>query len=201
MLRAWLAERVLAAHHRGDVRAVIGRGGELFGPGVESFLGRNLFAAALRGRTARWLGRLAQPLTPLLVDDDFARGLITLGERAEAHGRVWHVPLPGPVTGHEFVETIFREAGTRARVSAHGSRWTRISLRASGERRRRRPAGGLSGARSRRAQGLGHVGPGLPPQRPRLRLPAQVRHPRRQVADVRARVHPRRLHRPAQHVQ
>jgi nucleoside-diphosphate-sugar epimerase len=125
VLRAWLAERVLAAHHRGDVRAVIGRGGELFGPGVESLLGRNLFGAALRGGTARWLGRLDQPLTPLFIDD-FARGLLTLAERADAHGRVWHVPHPEPITGRAFVETIFREAGTRARVTTHGSTAVRV---------------------------------------------------------------------------
>jgi nucleoside-diphosphate-sugar epimerase len=120
VLRAWLAERVLAAHHRGDVRTVIGRAGELLGPRVESVLARNLFAAALRGGTARWFGRLDRPLTPMFVDD-FARGLITLGERPEAHGAAWHVPHPDPLTGRELVETIFAAAGTRPRVTALGT--------------------------------------------------------------------------------
>jgi hypothetical protein len=48
---------------------------------------------------------------------------------------------------------------------------------------------------------LGMLAGAIPLQRPRLRLPAQVRHPRRQVADVRTRVHPRRSHRPMQHVR
>ena len=80
-------------------------------------------------------------------------------------------------------------------------------LRASGDRRRLRPARALRGAgdlpraRPRKTHGLGHLGPGIPPQRLRLRLPAQVRHPRRQLADVRPHIHARRLHRPAQHVQ
>jgi nucleoside-diphosphate-sugar epimerase len=120
VLRAWLAERVLAAHHRGDVRAVIGRAGELFGPAVESVLGANLFAAALRGRTARWFGRLDRPLTPMFIDD-FGRGLVTLGERADAYGAVWHIPHPDPVTGRELVEAIFAAAGTGARVTAHST--------------------------------------------------------------------------------
>ncbi|HWM05688.1 MAG TPA: NAD-dependent epimerase/dehydratase family protein, partial [Actinophytocola sp.] len=110
VLRAWLAERVLAAHHRGDVRAVIGRAGELYGPGVESLFGRNLFGAALAGRTARWLGRLDLALTPLFIDD-FARGLLVLAERSAAHGGVWHVPHPDPTTGRAFVDTIFGAAG------------------------------------------------------------------------------------------
>jgi hypothetical protein len=80
-------------------------------------------------------------------------------------------------------------------------------LRALRERRRLRPAralrwaGDLPGARPRKAHWLGHLGPGILPQRLRLRMPAQVRHPRRQLADVRPHIHARRLHRPAQHVQ
>ncbi len=120
VLRAWVAARVLAAPHRGVARTVVGRAGELFGPGVESVFGANLFGAALRGRTARWFGRLDQPLTPMFIDD-FARGLVTLGERAAAHGAVWHVPHPDPVTGREFVDAIFAAAGTRTRVTAHGT--------------------------------------------------------------------------------
>jgi nucleoside-diphosphate-sugar epimerase len=117
VLRAWLAERVLATHHRGEVRVVVGRAGELFGPGVESVLGRNLFVPAQRGGTARWFGRLDRPLTPMFVDD-FARGLIVLGDRAEAHGAARHVPHPDPLTGRALVEMIFRAAGTTSRVTA-----------------------------------------------------------------------------------
>lgn len=120
VLRAWLAERVLAAHHRGDVRAVVGRAGELFGPRVESVLARNLFSAALRGRNARWFGRLDRPLTPMFIDD-FARGLIVLGERPEAHGAVWHLPHPDPLTGRELVDMVFAAAGARPRVTPIGS--------------------------------------------------------------------------------
>jgi nucleoside-diphosphate-sugar epimerase len=120
VLRAWLAERVLAAHARGHVRTVIGRAGELFGPNVESVLARNLFAPALRGRTTRWFGRLDQPLTPMFIDD-FARGLITLAERPEAHGTAWHIPHPDPLTGRELIEMIFAAAGTRVRVTALGT--------------------------------------------------------------------------------
>ena len=120
VLRAWLADRVLAAHHRGDVRAVVGRAGELFGPGVESVLARNLFAAALGGRNARWFGRLDQPLTPMFIDD-FALGLITLAEQADAHGAVWHVPHPDPLSGRALVDMIFAAAGTPAPVTPLGT--------------------------------------------------------------------------------
>jgi nucleoside-diphosphate-sugar epimerase len=38
---------------------------------------------------------------------------------------VWHVPHPDPTTGRAFVDTIFGAAGTRTRVTAHGSRAVR----------------------------------------------------------------------------
>lgn len=79
MLRAWLADMLLAAHNKGQVQAVIGRGGELYGPLVESVLGQNVFGAAVSGKRALWFGNLDLPLTPLFIDD-FARGLITLAE-------------------------------------------------------------------------------------------------------------------------
>lgn len=120
VLRAWLAEKVLAAHRRGDVRTVIGRAGELYGPHVESVFGRNIFTAALRGRTAHWIGRLDVPVTPMFIED-FARGLIVLGERSDAHGEAWHVPHAEAVTGREFTRRVFEAAGTRHRVVAHGT--------------------------------------------------------------------------------
>ena len=117
VLRAWLAEMVLAAHARGDVRVAVGRAGELYGPGVESLLGPNLFRAALAGRRAWWFGSLDKPLTPCFIDD-FARGLMVLGERDEALGAVWHIPAAEPVTGRQFVDLVSAEVGRPVRVSA-----------------------------------------------------------------------------------
>ena len=121
VLRAWLAEMLLRAHDRGIVRATIGRAGELYGPAVESVLGRNLFGAALKGRKARFIGDPDQPLTPAFIED-FARGLVVLGEREEALGEAWHVPTAEPTTGRRFVHTIFEECGGDAKVGAVGSR-------------------------------------------------------------------------------
>jgi nucleoside-diphosphate-sugar epimerase len=121
VLRAWLAEMLLAAHSKGQVQAVIGRGGELYGPLVESVLGQNLFGAALAGKRATWFGNLDLPLTPLFIDD-FARGLITLAEHDEAIGQVWHIPTPEPITGRGFVRLIFEEVGRVPKVTACSSK-------------------------------------------------------------------------------
>jgi nucleoside-diphosphate-sugar epimerase len=105
VLRAWLAERMLAAHASGRVRTVIGRATELYGPNVESVLGRNLFASALGRGPAVWLGAMDQPLAPMLVDD-FAHGLAELGEHDAALGQVWHLPTPTPTTAESFIQAL-----------------------------------------------------------------------------------------------
>ena len=109
VLRAWLAERVLAAHATGHVRTVIGRAPELYGPGVESVLGRNIFAPALARGMALWVGELDQPLGPMFIDD-FAFGLAELGEHETALGRAWHVPTPAPTTARAFLAEVSVQA-------------------------------------------------------------------------------------------
>ncbi|GAA4704682.1 NAD-dependent epimerase/dehydratase family protein [Pseudonocardia yuanmonensis] len=126
VLRAWLAEMVLAAHARGDCPTVIARAGELYGPRVDSVLGPALFGAAAAGRPPRWIGALDRPLTPTFVED-FAGVLATLGGvPAEDLGRVWHVPHPAPTTGHEFVAELRRRTGCRAPLVRVGARTARV---------------------------------------------------------------------------
>lgn len=121
VLRAWLAEKVMAAHAAGRVRTVIGRAPELYGPRVESLLGRNIFGPAMSGRPALWVGELDQPLTPMLVSD-FAHGLANLGEAEQALGSIWHLPTPKATTGRQFFALISATARRRLPVIRIGER-------------------------------------------------------------------------------
>jgi nucleoside-diphosphate-sugar epimerase len=115
-LRARLAATLLAAHRAGTVRAVIGRGSDYYGPGVrQSAAGERLFPAVLSGGKAMWAGSLDQPHSLTFIDD-FARVLITLGEREEALGQVWHAPPAEALTGRQFIELAFAEAGKPPKV-------------------------------------------------------------------------------------
>jgi nucleoside-diphosphate-sugar epimerase len=115
-LRARLAETLLAAHRAGTVRAVIGRGSDYYGPGVrQSAAGERLFPAVLAGGKAMWAGSLDQPHS-LTFSDDFARVLITLGAREEALGQIWHAPPAEPLTGRQFIELAFAEAGKPPKI-------------------------------------------------------------------------------------
>ena len=126
-VRAQLADRLLEAHHRGALRAAIGRGSDFFGPNVLlSYAGNRLFPQALSGKAANALGDPDQ-LHSLTFIDDFAAALVVLGEREEALGRAWHVPNSEPVTFRAFIERVYRLAGTEPKLHVP-PRWMVWSL-------------------------------------------------------------------------
>jgi nucleoside-diphosphate-sugar epimerase len=96
--RAAMTAELVAAAEAGRVRFAIGRASDFFGPGVTqgSTLGERVFANALAGRRADFIGNPDLPHTYSYVPD-IAAGLATLGTDPRAAGQVWH--LPGPPTG------------------------------------------------------------------------------------------------------
>jgi nucleoside-diphosphate-sugar epimerase len=125
-VRAQLAELLLAAHRAGRLRTTMGRASDYFGPGgTNTVNGPTIFANALQGRTARWIGPLDVPHTVSYLPD-IARGLVTLGERAEADGQPWHLPAAEPVTGRQFLELVFAELGRPARIAGLGRPMQRL---------------------------------------------------------------------------
>ncbi len=118
--RARMAEDVMEAHASGSVRVTIGRASDFFGPGVtRSALGEQVFGNAVQGRPARMLGRLDVLHSHAFVED-FAWGLVTLGENDQALGEAWHVPTAEPMTAREFLDTLFSVLGTRVAVRTAG---------------------------------------------------------------------------------
>lgn len=117
-LRKQLAETVLAAHVQGMIRATIGRAADFYGPGVRtSAVGEQFFTAVLAGKRVPWLGKLDVPHALTFVDD-FARGLIVLGEHEQALGQVWHMPTAKALTGQQYITLASEAAGVAAKALA-----------------------------------------------------------------------------------
>jgi nucleoside-diphosphate-sugar epimerase len=124
--RIEMAEAVLGAHADGRLRCTIGRASDYYGPrGTASTVGENVMKPALRGRRTRWLGSLDQPHT-LNYLEDMARALVTLGERDEADGQVWHLPAAEPLTGREFLTLLFEAIGHSPRMGVASRPMIRI---------------------------------------------------------------------------
>jgi nucleoside-diphosphate-sugar epimerase len=62
-----------------------------------------------------WIGRLDAPHS-LSYAGDVARGLITLGEHDEALGGIWHIPAAEALTGRQFLQLVFEEAGLPPKI-------------------------------------------------------------------------------------
>jgi nucleoside-diphosphate-sugar epimerase len=118
-MRARVAETYLTAHREGKVRVALGRAADFFGPRVlNSSLGDRVFPAALAGKSIQLLGNIDLPHSYSYIGD-VARTLALLGERSEALGRVWHVPVVTPVvTQRDMAQQIGKVLGKPVRIQA-----------------------------------------------------------------------------------
>jgi nucleoside-diphosphate-sugar epimerase len=105
-LRAELAWGYLQAHRVGKVRVALGRAADFFGPRVlNSSLGQYVFPAALSHQPVLTLGNIDLPHSYSYMPD-VTRGLAVLGERDEALGRDWLLPVAPAVTTREIINMI-----------------------------------------------------------------------------------------------
>jgi nucleoside-diphosphate-sugar epimerase len=125
--RIEMADAVLSAHADGRMRCTIGRSSDYYGArGTASTVGENIMKPALSGKRVRWLGSLDQPHT-LNYLEDMARALVTLGERDESDGQVWHLPAAEPLTGRQFLALLFEAVGSPPRIGVASRPMIRIA--------------------------------------------------------------------------
>ena len=110
-LRVELAELRLGADKRGDVRVAIGRASDFFGADLQySAWSDRFYQRVLAGKSAECMGDPEQPHSYTYVED-IARALLTLGEREEALGAVWHLPTPPAESTRALTERLGRALG------------------------------------------------------------------------------------------
>ncbi|TFB47629.1 NAD-dependent epimerase/dehydratase family protein [Cryobacterium tagatosivorans] len=116
-LAGW--RQVLAAHERGDIRAVEVRASDYFGPGADatSHLGRSFFTAVQASKTARVVGK-PDALHSWSYLPDILSTLVAAADHTGDWGRVWHVPS-GAVRRTDIVQQLNRRYGTHGTVSGY----------------------------------------------------------------------------------
>jgi nucleoside-diphosphate-sugar epimerase len=126
--RIRLAADLLGRHERGEVDVVIGRSADYFGPhGVNSGVGERAFGAILSGKAAAGVGSIDQPHSFSYLPD-LARAIVFLGDRDEAAGRAWHLPVTNPITVRDLMTRAAGVAGVSPKVRVDG----RLALRLAG---------------------------------------------------------------------
>jgi nucleoside-diphosphate-sugar epimerase len=119
-LRIRLASDLLTRHERGELEVAIGRSSDYFGPhGANSGAGERAFGALVAGKAAAATGRVDVGHSFSYLPD-LARAMVVLGDRDEAAGRAWHLPVMDPITVRAFLERAFAVAGMPARIRVDG---------------------------------------------------------------------------------
>ncbi|MFT3767587.1 MAG: NAD-dependent epimerase/dehydratase family protein [Minicystis sp.] len=127
-LRVTLAEERLGAHRRGDVRVAIGRASDFFGPDLTySFWSSRFFERIAAGKPGECMGDPDMPHSYTYAPD-VARALVTLADRDESLGQVWHLPTPPAESTRALAARLGRALGVRAEMT----RVPRLVLRAVG---------------------------------------------------------------------
>lgn len=127
-LRAELVEELFEAHRRGEVEVTTGRASDFFGPATPlSMLFNQRSLERLRaGKPIEMFGDPDMPhgysYTP-----DVARGLVELGTRAEAVGKVFHLPLAWAGSSRALVQRAGELLGSTGAVRAVPS-WALAAL-------------------------------------------------------------------------
>ena len=116
-LRQKMAQEVMAAHARGEVRATALRSSDYYGPGVvASALGEMVFGNLVAGKKALVSGSAAMPHSFAYIED-VGRAAAALGTNDAALGSAWIAPHDAPLTQGEMVAAAARVLGTEPRVS------------------------------------------------------------------------------------
>mgnify|MGYP006269864671 CR=1 FL=1 len=121
-VRKEVAGLLLEAVDKGEIRALIARSADFYGPGVEnSVIVETVFKPFAEGRKANWMGK-ADKVHSFTYTPDAARATAMLGNTENAYGQVWHLPTrPDPPTGEEWIEAIAREMGVEPRYREVGA--------------------------------------------------------------------------------
>jgi nucleoside-diphosphate-sugar epimerase len=116
-LRAQLVEELFDDHKSGRIQATSGRASDFFGPEnpMAAIFHERFYQRLLSGKSVEVMGDPDQ-LHSYSYTPDVARGLAILGQRPEAVGKVWHLPVAAQGTTRELIEAFASAAGTSTKI-------------------------------------------------------------------------------------
>jgi nucleoside-diphosphate-sugar epimerase len=122
-VRARIATMLMEEASRGELRAMIVRSADFYGPGALLSLTHATVTERLKaGKTPQWIGN-AKAVHTFTYTPDAGRTLALLGNTAAAYGQVWHaLTSKEPMTGEEYVRIACTLAGRPYRLQV-APRW------------------------------------------------------------------------------
>jgi nucleoside-diphosphate-sugar epimerase len=121
-VRAAIAARFMEAVKNGEIKGLIARSADFYGPSIEkvSVLTETVINPLKAGKTANWMGKTDKKHSFTYVPDA-AKATALLGNTAKAYGEVWHLPTaPDPYTGKEIIVKIASALGVKPKYRVAG---------------------------------------------------------------------------------
>jgi nucleoside-diphosphate-sugar epimerase len=115
-VRAEIAQMILDETAAGNIKALIARAADFYGPGINnSVLNEMTFKNFKAGKKANWFSSLDKKHN-FTYTPDAAKATALLGNTGEAYGQVWHLPTAEAYTGKQWIEMIATEMGVQPKV-------------------------------------------------------------------------------------
>jgi nucleoside-diphosphate-sugar epimerase len=115
----------MAAHGQRGLRTLVLRLPDFYGPHAELSLADQVFAAAVKGATANWIGPADLP-HEFVFTPDVGPIVADLLAREDSVGEAWNVAGPGTITGREFIRAAYRVRGLAPRFRTIGPTLLRV---------------------------------------------------------------------------
>lgn len=122
-VRAKIATMLLDEMRSGNVKALIARSADFYGPGaVQSFPYVTIFQRLKAGKAPQWIGN-SNTVHTFTFTPDAGHAVAVLARSDDAYGQTWHVPTTKePLTGEGFVRLACELAGQRYKLQV-APRW------------------------------------------------------------------------------
>jgi nucleoside-diphosphate-sugar epimerase len=117
-VRAGIAETLMDEVNKGNLKALIARAPDFYGPDTPlSFVSAMVFDNLAKGKKAQWLGDPDRKHS-FIFTPDAGKATATLGNTPSAFNQVWHLPtVKEPITGRDFVQLATEEFGKKTEMT------------------------------------------------------------------------------------
>ncbi len=116
-VRAEIAKMLMEEMKVGNIRALIARSADFYGPSIKnSVLIETVFTPLSKGGSANWLGSKKHKHS-FTYTPDAAIATALLGNTDTAYGRVWHLPTASnPLTGEQWVDKVAKKMNVKPKL-------------------------------------------------------------------------------------
>lgn len=116
-VRAKIAQMLMEEAKAGNIRALIARSADFYGPGITgSIIMNGVYENLMKGKKVNWFCSLKYRHSATFTPDA-ARATAILGNSKEAYGQVWHLPTAkDPPTGRQWIDAFAKEMNVKPKT-------------------------------------------------------------------------------------